>query len=100
MEKGYPEPSSHGILPAYGLFIKHAKNISIDRVRFETIEEDKRPVIVLMDVDGIKFKDMKVDKSADAPYFVLKNVSKLEIEDFDGLKDKSIVSTQHLEIKK
>lgn len=100
MEKGYPEPSSHGILPAYGLFIKHAKNISIDRVRFETIEEDKRPVIVLMDVDGIKFKDMKVDKSADAPYFVLKNVSKLEIEDFDGLKDKSILSTQHLEIKK
>ena len=100
MEKGYPEPSSHGILPAYGLFVKHAKNVTIDNVEFETIKEDKRPVIVLMEVDGIKLTDMKVDKSADAPYFVLKNVNDVEIADFEGVKDKTIKSTKHLEIWK
>lgn len=100
MEKGYPEPSSHGILPAYGLFVKHAKNVTIDNVEFETIKEDKRPVIVLMEVDGIKLTDMKVDKSADAPYFVLKNVNDVEIADFEGVKDKAIKSTKHLEIWK
>ena len=100
MEKGYPEPSSHGILPAYGLFIKHAKNVSIDKVTFETMKEDKRPVIVLMDVDGIKFENMKVAKADDAPYFVLKNVKNFKTKEFLGVKDKIIDFTEDLEIRK
>ena len=100
MEKGYPEPSSHGILPAYGLFISHAKNVSVDRVEFETIKEDKRPAIVLMDVDDIKFSDMNVAKSADAPYFVLKDVNGFEVRNFDGVKDKKIAVAKDVEIKK
>lgn len=100
MEAGYPEPSSHGILPAYGLFVKHAKNIRIDRVEFETLQEDRRPVIVLMNVDGVKFTDMKADKASDAPYFVLKNVRNFEVEDFEGVKDKSVSSAKELEIWK
>lgn len=100
MEKGYPEPSSHGILPAYGLFIKHAKNVNIDKVTFETIKEDQRPVIVLMDVDGIKFEDIKVAKAAEAPYFVLKDVKNFQVKEFLGIKDKMIHSTEHLEIRK
>ena len=100
MEKGYPEPSSHGILPAYGLFIKHAKNVRIDKVEFETLQEDKRPAIVLMDVDGIKFTEIQVDKSADAPYFVLKNVQNFQVKDFAGVKDKIVPSAKDMKIDK
>lgn len=100
MEKGYPEPSSHGILPAYGLFISHAKNVLIDKVEFETINEDKRPVIVLMDVEDVKFQDMKVDKSADAPYFVLKGVKDFEVKEFRGVADQKIASAEDVEIFK
>ena len=100
MEKGYPEPSSHGILPAYGLFIKHAKNVRVDKVEFETLQEDKRPAIVLMNVDGIKFTEVEVDKSAEAPYFVLKNVRNFQVEDFAGVKDKNITSAENQEIYK
>ena len=100
MEKGYPEPSSHGILPAYGLFIKHAKNVRIDKVEFETLQEDKRPAIVLMDVDGIKFTEIQVDKSADAPYFVLKNVQNFLVKDFAGVKDKIVPSAKDMKIDK
>lgn len=100
MVKGYPEPSSHGILPAYGLFISHAKNVKIDNVEIAAIEEDKRPVIVLMDVEDIKFSDMKVDKSAEAPYFVLKNVKDFEVKDFRNIKDRKIATADDMEIKK
>lgn len=100
MEKGYPEPSSHGILPAYGLFIKHAKNVRVDKVEFETLQEDQRPAIVLMDVDGIKFSEMQVDKSADAPYFVLKNVQNFQVKDFAGVKDRIVSSAKDMKIDK
>ena len=100
MEKGYPEPSSHGILPAYGLFIKHAKNVRVDKVEFETLQEDQRPAIVLMNVDGIEFTEVEVDKSAEAPYFVLKNVRNFQVEDFAGVKDKNITSAENQEIYK
>ena len=100
MEKGYPEPSSHGILPAYGLFVSNAKNVKIDNVEFETIKEDKRPAIVLMNVEDIKFSDMKADKSAEAPYFVLKGVKGFEVKGFQGIKDRKIASAEDLEIRK
>ncbi len=99
-ENGYPEPSSHGILPAYGLFISHAKNVTVDKVEFETIEEDKRPVIVLMDVEDVKFNDMKVDKSADAPYFVLKGVKDFQVREFAGVEDAKIAEAKDVEIFK
>ena len=97
---GYPEPSSHGIIPAYGLYISHAKNVSIDHVQFETIEEDKRPVIVLNDAEDVEFSDMKVDKSGEAPYFVLKGVRNFSVKDFEGVKDQKISSAKDVEIKK
>lgn len=100
MEKGYPEPSSHGILPAYGLFIKHAKNVRVDKVEFETLQEDQRPAIVLMDVNGIKFTEIQVDKSADAPYFVLKNVQNFQVKDFAGVKDRIVPSAKDMKIDK
>lgn len=100
MEKGYPEPSSHGILPAYGLFVSNAKNVKVDNVEFETVKEDKRPAIVLMNVEDVKFSDMKADKAAEAPYFVLKGVKDFEVKDFKGIKDREIASAEDLEIRK
>ena len=100
MEKGYPEPSSHGILPAYGLFISNAKNVKIDNVQLETIAEDQRPAIVMMNVEEVKCSDIKVEKSADAPYIVLKGVKGFEVKDFQGIKDRKIKLAKDVEIKK
>ncbi len=99
-EKGYPEPAAHGIMPAYGLFVSHARNISFDNIRLETIKEDKRPAIVLMDVDGITFRNMEADRAADAPFFVLKGVRDFRVENFNGVKDKVIKDAKDKEIYK
>ena len=79
MEKGYPEPSSHGVLPVYGLLVAHARNVKFDRVVLETIEGDARPAILLMDVDGARFTDVEVSQPLDGqPLIELRDVRGLE----------------------
>ena len=43
-EARYPEPSAHGIQPAWGFSISHAEDILLKNVRLETIRPDERPV--------------------------------------------------------
>lgn len=40
---GYPEPSAHGIQPAWGFSISHAEDIRLTDIRLETIRPDERP---------------------------------------------------------
>lgn len=96
--KDYPEPSTMGILPAYGLFVRHATNVKFSNIQFETIEEDKRPVVVLMDVDGAEFDDVQVDKADEAPYFVLKGVNNFSASDVKGMKDVQVEQADDKEI--
>ncbi|MBQ2151168.1 MAG: glycoside hydrolase family 28 protein [Bacteroidales bacterium] len=86
-EKGYPEPSAHGILPAFGLFINHAKNMVFDHIVIETEQADYRPSIVLMDVEGIQFRDIRTSRALEIPFFVLKDVRGLKVSRFEGLED-------------
>lgn len=74
-EAGYPEPSMFGLLPSYGLFVRHAKNLSISDVEFGFAKDDTRPAIVLMAVDGIKFDNVKTQRTAGAAFFVLRDVT-------------------------
>ena len=46
----YPEPSMFGDLPASGLFVRHARNISLRNVEFATEAPDPRAVIWMKDV--------------------------------------------------
>ncbi len=43
-ESNYPEPSAHGIQPAWGFSISHAENIRMKNVHLESIQPDERPV--------------------------------------------------------
>ena len=47
----YPEQYFFGVLPAWGAYIRHAKNISFKNVVMKTREDDARQKIVLVDVD-------------------------------------------------
>src|SRR5439155_3083528 len=70
-EKEYPEPSMFGLLPAYGFFIRHAKNIEFTDVRVSNIREDHRPAFVLDNVAGIEFEHCRAEKANGVPTFVI-----------------------------
>jgi polygalacturonase len=74
-EASYPEPSMFGLLPAYGLFVRHAKNISVSNIEFSFAKEDLRPAIVLMDVAGIEFDHVKAQRVGRTAFFELRDVT-------------------------
>jgi len=51
-EKRYPEQFFFGVLPAWGAYIRHAKNITFKNVKLTTRNPDNREMIVLDDVEG------------------------------------------------
>lgn len=53
-EANYPEPSAHGIQPAWGFSISHARNIRLKNVRLETIQPDERPMLHLENIRNVR----------------------------------------------
>lgn len=48
----YPEQFFFGVLPAWGAYIRHAKNIQFKNVKMTKRSDDEREMIVLDDVEG------------------------------------------------
>ncbi|HZL09750.1 MAG TPA: glycosyl hydrolase family 28 protein [Prolixibacteraceae bacterium] len=62
-EKGYPENRMFGnTLPAYGWYVRHAKNITLNNIQFFLDKPDYRPAIVLDDAHAIKIRDLIAPK--------------------------------------
>ena len=61
MPEQYPEPSNFGILPSYGLYARHARNISFNNVRIGWVVEDGRHAIVLDDCQSVEFSGLELD---------------------------------------
>ena len=78
-EKEYPEPSMFGMLPAYGFFLRHARNIGLNHVEVSYMHEDRRPAFVLDQVEGVDFQHVKAQKMPGVPAFVLKNVKDVTV---------------------
>jgi len=55
----YPEPSNFGVMPAYGLYARHVKDLEISDVHFDLKSPDRRPAMVCEDVDGLQIDDMQ-----------------------------------------
>lgn len=60
-EDDYPEYFMWGVLPAYGMYARHVKGMSLNNVRFDLRGRDSRPAIVCDDVDGIDVLGLRAD---------------------------------------
>ena len=89
-EKTYPEPQKMGVMPAYGFFIRHAKNIALNNVEIRYTGSEIRPPFYVEDVDGFELRNVKPQPVKDAKRVVMKNVSRLLIKDSEGLKDAEV----------
>ena len=71
-EKAYPDPQEFIKIPAYGFFIRHAKNITITNVELKLENSDARPPFILEDVKGATFFNVRAPHGEGIPSFVLK----------------------------
>ncbi|MCK9618585.1 MAG: glycosyl hydrolase family 28 protein [Lentimicrobiaceae bacterium] len=69
VEKLYPENRMFGYsLPAYGLYVRHVKNMGFENFRFNLLAPDARPAILLDDCHNIRINNFSVDQpSNDQP---------------------------------
>jgi pectate lyase len=59
MPKSYPEYSQFKELPAWGFYIRHAKNVIFDNVKLTAEKRDYRPAIVVQESENVKLRKMK-----------------------------------------
>ena len=62
MPAAYPEFSQFKELPAWGFYIRHAKNITFKNVTFKAGKKDYRPAVVSDKVNNITFMNVKVEE--------------------------------------
>lgn len=78
----YPKIGMFGDLPAYGFYIRHAKGVRLNNVRFDYLNPDMRPALVLDDVAGLNISDcMLQGGNTPAPLIRLQNVRDAIIRD-------------------
>jgi len=86
-EKDYPEPSRHGIMPAYGFFVRHVKGLSVHHLAVSVMQPDARPAFVLDDVVNADFDHIQAQRPADGPLIVLKNVTDFAVHNSRDLPE-------------
>jgi len=69
-EKAYPSGRNFGVVPAYGFYINHARNIIFDNVRLNYLREDNRPVFICDNVEQLEIKGLKATGTSNTPELV------------------------------
>jgi polygalacturonase len=90
----YPEPSMFGVTPAYGLFVRHVRNLDVHHADLRGAASEGRPPVVLVDVDGASFEHVRLAHNAASKTFVLKDVRGFTLQDAQGLRD--VARSNHL----
>jgi polygalacturonase len=86
-EKAYPEPEDFGIMPSYGFFFRHVKNLRVHDVAVDFMSPEQRPPFVLDDVENATFHHVSGQKASDSPSFLLNDIKQLNLQQCEGTKD-------------
>lgn len=74
--EAYPEYSMFGVLPAYGFYCRHARNLVFENIRVSTNAGDERPSLNCEDVNNLRIFGWTAEpESASTPVIRLDNVS-------------------------
>ena len=79
-----------GVAFAYGLFVRHAKDITLNDVEFNILEPDYRPGLSFDDVSGINLRNVTIQRTDSSNAVVLTNVTECTILQSRGIEDQKI----------
>jgi len=88
---GYPEPGKLGVMPAYGVFARHVRNLELANITVDFDTEDLRPAMVCADVNGLEvdnFKAQLADGVSAAAFDSVTNVVIRNSPVLDGVNGK------------
>ena len=76
-----------GLIPAYGFFIRHARNIELQDINLGYLSEDQRPAFVLDDVAGVELTDCTIERPQNARALVMMKARRVSAFHCTGLAD-------------
>jgi polygalacturonase len=90
---GYPEFSMFGEIPAWALYVRHAKGITLQNVQLKLQQPDYRPACIFDDVKTLQLNELSIPVCNALPVLILNNVKEykngkltLPVEDTNGIK--------------
>ncbi len=86
-EKGYPDPVMFGVIPAYGLYFRHVRNLQVSQVSLSFEAPDHRPPIHLHDVQHAEFSGIRAQRLPATPLIVATQVTDLSLQQVHTLAD-------------
>jgi len=89
LERGYPEPSKIGAMPAYGVFARHVRDLELANIRLSVEGEDQRPAMVCVDVNGLEIDNFKTPTTEGIPPARFEQVTGLVVRNspvLEGIK--------------
>lgn len=75
--RSYPEPQHFGVIPSYGFYIRHARNISLQDVELLYMGKETRPPLIAEDVEGLRLQNVKAQVPTGVPFIRKKDVRHL-----------------------
>jgi polygalacturonase len=94
-ENGYPEPNMFGVIPAYGLYCRHVKNLRVENVSFYFMKPDQRPAVILKNVHNGFFTNLMASRLPGVPGMVLHHVSRITVDDSPPIANQHIERADH-----
>jgi len=85
--KGYPEPMLIGRCPAYGLYVSHVDGLDLSQVTFKTMQEDRRPVIIMQDAKNISFDHLNAPQVKNIAPYRFTEVNNVSVNNSPVVKD-------------
>lgn len=82
--KNYPEFSMFGELPAWGFYVRHAKEIKMKDITLNLEDSDFRPAFIFDDVSGIILEAIKLPENKQKNQIILKDYSRFEMTPKDA----------------
>jgi parallel beta-helix repeat protein len=76
----YPEFSMFGELPAWGLYVRHAKGLTLKNVQMKFIKDDFRAAFIFDDVNELNLSNVSIPSYKEFPVIVMNNVRNKAID--------------------
>jgi len=78
--EAYPEHNMFGMLPSYGFYCRHCKNIRFDNIELGYDKPEARPAFIFDDVEDIQLQGLMVRTAISVPAIQFSGVSNALIQ--------------------
>jgi polygalacturonase len=79
MKDKYPEFSMFGELPAWGMYVRHVKGLTLKNIKIKIEKRDYRPALVFDDVKNLSIESLKIEGDKKKELIIFNSVEELKI---------------------